>query len=49
MNVNFDKTLVESLRDNILEIYEVKMLINHISYLINGCKIKRILRKNQTS
>ena len=25
MNVNFDKTLVESLRDNIFEIYEMKL------------------------
>ena len=25
MNINFDKTLVESLRDNIFEIYEQKM------------------------
>ena len=25
MNINFDKTLVKSLRDNIFEIYELKM------------------------
>ena len=25
MNINFEKTLVESLRDNIFEIYEMKM------------------------
>ena len=33
MNINFDKTLVESLRDNIFESYEMKM----------SNKIKRIL------
>ena len=30
MNINFDKTSVESLRDNIFEIYEMKISNNHI-------------------
>ena len=45
MNINFDKTLIKPLRDNIFDIHEQKM--SNICKLINGCKIKAILRKKQ--
>ena len=30
MNINFDKTLIKPIKDNIFEIYETKMSINRI-------------------
>ena len=46
MNINFGKTLVESLGDNIFEINEMKMSNKNICYLIIGGKVKRIFRKD---
>ena len=59
MRVCFDKPLITTLRNKIFEMYDQKFVrdegqsdsdqqLNHICDRINGCKSKRILRKDKT-